>query len=128
MDEHTPTNSLFTLRVLWGAYVAAVFIFNIIARSIVQESSEAAYPLLVQIFIGLSVVELGAVIVMQAKIGNSLPVDTSSIFVTKLLQLALAESVAIYGLVLTFMDGNTQRLIYFSVASIAGLLIAYPRR
>ena len=84
--------------------------------------------MLVQIFIGLSVVELGAVIVMQAKIGNSLPVDTSSIFVTKLLQFALAESVAIYGLVLTFMDGNTQRLIYFSVASIAGLLIAYPRR
>lgn len=128
MDERTSTNNLFTLRLLWGAYVAAVFIFNIIARTIVQESSEATYPLLVQIFIGLTVVELVAVLVIQAKIGNSLPVDTSSIFVPKLLQFALAESVAIYGLVLTFMDGNTQRLIYFSIASIAGLLIAYPRR
>ncbi|OGL86529.1 hypothetical protein A3I40_00345 [Candidatus Uhrbacteria bacterium RIFCSPLOWO2_02_FULL_48_12] len=106
----------------------AVFIFNIIARIVVQKSSEAAYPLLVQILIGLSVVELVAVLVIQAKMGNSLPADTSSIFVPKLLQFALAESVAIYGLVLTFMDGNTQRLIYFSVAAIAGLLIAYPRR
>ena len=121
-------NNLTTLRILWGAYVVAVFIFNIIARVIVQESGEAAYPLLVQIFIGLSVVELIAVLVIQVKIGNSLPADTTSIFVPKLLQFALAESVAIYGLVLTFMDGSTQRLIYFSVAAIAGLLIAYPRR
>src|SRR3989338_7215490 len=64
-------NNLTTLRILWGAYVVAVFIFNIIARVIVQESGEAAYPLLVQIFIVLSVVELIAVLVIQVKIGNS---------------------------------------------------------
>lgn len=128
MDESASVNSLFTLRLLWGAFVAAIFLYNVIARLIPANGDGVTDQLFFKILIGLSAVELVAVLGIQMRLGNSLPADLTTVFVPKLFQFALAEAIAVSGLVIFFLDGNAYRLMIFSAAALVGLLIAYPKR
>ena len=125
---HTSDQARRNLRLLWGAFVAAVLIYNVVVRSLTSQPSGSVEPALLYILTGLSAIMFLAIVGIQFRLGNSLPVDVSSVFVPKLIQFTFAESIAVYGLVLTFLDGNTQRLLVFSGTSLLGLLLAYPRR
>ena len=126
-------------KLLWFAFLGAIFIYNIVAVMISRSSEffekergfvgldSEMLSVLFYILLFLSIIQLAILFKWNSKVEHkpteSLP-ENKKIFTIKY---ALAESMAIYGLTLFLMNGNFNHLILFSGLAVVGMFLSYPK-
>ena len=129
-------------KLLWFAFLGAIFIYSIVAVIVSQtgegfEVGKGFIGLEGEIFYALFYALLFLVIIQLVillkwnskgvhKLMELLPDDKKkNIFMVKYV---LAASMAIYGLMLFLMNGNSSHLILFSALAVVGMLLSYPKK
>ncbi|MEA1936525.1 MAG: hypothetical protein U9N04_00205 [Patescibacteria group bacterium] len=128
-------------KLFWFAFLGAIFIYSIVAVIISQtgEGFEAGkgfiefdgkiFSVLFYAFLSLAIIQLIILSKWNSKVEHKrteiLPENKKSLFMIKY---ALAGAIAIYGLTLFLMNGNSNHLILFSGLAVAGMLLSYPKK
>lgn len=121
-------------KFLWCAFLGAIFIYSVVAV-IISQSGESFVELdsemlsiLFYAFLFLSIVQLSILFKWNSKVEHkpieTLPENKKNLFMIKY---ALADAMAIYGLMLFLLNGNFNYLILFSGLAIVGMLLSYPK-
>lgn len=137
------------LWIIWGAMLASLCIYLIVGHMIVDEIkiegiSPDIFSLLRNILFIVALVELAIIPVIrkfilrtpakisQSSFGQQIPGTANHPALAKyssamIVSLALAESIAIYGLVLLFIGKDFQSLYLFTGISAAAMLVYRPK-
>lgn len=128
-------------KFLWYAFLGAIFIYSI-GAVIISQSGEGfkegqgfvgldseMFLVLFYMFLFLSLIQLAVLSKWNSKVERKsaelLPENKKNLFTIKY---ALAEAMAIYGLMLFLMNGNSSHLILFSALAVVGMLLSYPKK
>lgn len=128
-------------KLLWVAFFGAIFIYSVVAVIISQtgEGFEAgkgfvgldseAFSILFYALLFFAIIQLVVLFKWNSKIEHKqveiLSENKKNLFTIKY---ALADAMAIYGLVLFLMNGNFNYLILFSGLAIVGMFLSYPKK
>lgn len=132
--QPTVQGSARILKILWGSLVASVLIYGILVFMISQ--IWVAVPRNIQslmsnpILMALTVAAMASLVMaflifpaIHAKRRDQSVITMRQRFIV---QWALIESVAIYGLVGTFLTQDPRVFVAFAIAAIAAFLLAFP--
>ncbi|MCH8049747.1 hypothetical protein IH979_03520 [Patescibacteria group bacterium] len=130
MDPKTPQQIRRSKILLWAFNLAAVFAYVLIGRLLIQNrvieplAPQLAMILLI-VFIAVSILGLLVLLRLRAKRHDTTQ-DLKNQMGLYPLELALAESMVVYGLVYAVLTGQMVPLLIFSAVSIISLIIAHP--
>ena len=132
------TNPLLVARIVWGALLAAVLTYAVVLQILLLNRATAAGPQLVgtlrTVFIAVALVQTAAIWFLHRRYlapalerapGSTAATDPQRTFTLLVVCWALAEAIAIYGLVLG-MIGRQQEPLFF-VWGLAVLVLCRPR-
>ncbi len=124
--------------IVWGAILMSVFVYLAVAYLTKKEAIVEIDPMVRWVVIAVALLDaIASLAVFPAMMSpsklrkrlqqeNRIQNIKGLYFTTLILRLALAESVAIFGLVLSMMSGDFNELLPFASASIVLLVLAYP--
>ena len=128
-------------KLFWYAFFGAIFIYSIVAVIIAQtgegfeegkgfvELEGEIFSMLFYILLFISVIQLAILFKWNSKMEHK---ATEVLFENKknlfMIKYALAEAMAVYGLVLFLTNGNFNYLILFSGLAVIGMFLSYPRK
>ena len=122
-------------KFLWVAFLGAIFMYSVVAIIISQtgegfvELDSEMLAVLFYAFLFLSIIQLFILFRWSSKVEHkpieTLPENKKNLFMIKY---ALAEAMAIYGVVLFLMNGNSSHLLLFSGLAVVGMLLSYPKK
>lgn len=128
----TPTN-----RILWWSLMASLLVYVVVAH-VASPAAEPDAPILV-IAIALSVVAFGTGLatllvrrialagpIARGELDPGTPEGQTRAFTIFILNLALSESIGIYGLVLAFLSGEAAWSIPFAAAALVLIVVHRP--
>jgi hypothetical protein len=120
-------------KIIWGAMFVNLGVYYVILQTIVNagsgenpEAQRLLFPLAI-----ISVMSLSAAFYIPLQLGR-FGVKVQSLnplqkyFVPFIVRMALNETVAIYGVVLSFMSRDTHYYLYFAVPSSLVFLMSFP--
>jgi F0F1-type ATP synthase membrane subunit c/vacuolar-type H+-ATPase subunit K len=132
------TNPLPVARIVWGALVAAVLTYAVVLQVLLRNPATAADPQLVgtlrTVCIAIAVLQSAAIWLLHRRYlvpalerapGSSVARDPQRTFTFLVVCWALAETIALYGLVVG-MIGRQQEPLFF-VWALAVLVLCRPR-
>jgi hypothetical protein len=131
-------NRLFTMKIIWGALLASIFIYGIVAWMKAQNApvpGESPKEILFAVSCAAVTCALAAFIVPKlifknSPAGKNPPAQfmdmLASIFPALIIRLALTESVAICGFILTFQSGKIEYFLLFAAPAVLMYLISFP--
>ena len=123
-----------TQKVLWFAFVGAIVIYNLIAFAIHASGTvfeiDFAVPRI--FFYGMLFLAFGDLVViyrLSAPLRESaLPITPQKQQALFVISLALAEAIAILGLVFFFLGGEINIMWLLSALSLIGMALAFPKK
>jgi hypothetical protein len=116
-----------TPRILWAALFASTLIYIVVLELVTLEASEA-WEMLLYPFAFVAAMSAAASAAAPRMIRNRASAGTrQGLYLSALiLSMALAESVAVFGLVLGLLGGPSTAVLPFFVASWILMLIQFP--
>ena len=129
-------------KLFWYAYLGAIFIYSVVAVMILNsgegfeegkgfiELDAGVFSTLFYVLLFVSMVQFAILLKWDSKgvykLMELLPDDKKkNIFMVKY---TLAAAMAIYGLMLFLMNGNSSHLLLFSGLAVVGMLLSYPKK
>jgi hypothetical protein len=127
-----------TARIVWTSMLAALPLYAVVLLVLVSDpgpASTANVVLLRSVFLVLSLAVAGVIVFFRRRLpspsadpARSPAVDPAANLTAYVVGWALAESIALYGLVLAFLSRDAGEAVPFFVASALLLLWQRPRR
>lgn len=129
--QPSPEAQFRMLRILHAALTASIFLYGLIVYLVVvkgpaQESPEQAQLILVALAAGA--VSVTAMIPFLRKQLLAKAKNAQSLFVVSILSWALSESIAVFGLVASFVTRWTWPFFVFALVALINIMIYRPRR
>lgn len=127
-------------KILWSMFFIAIFVYNIVAVFVSYDEKfgengfigmeSGLYSMLFYALIIISIVNFIVIFKLKAKMDIKSPVRQSSGKEVNyaVVRIALAESMAIFGLVLFLINGDFNHLLLFTALAVFGMFIVYPRK
>jgi hypothetical protein len=143
--SNQPQGSFTTLTIIWAAITGSVVMFGIIGFIIAGNGTatfQGNLKILIVMFATVSLIEIGiakfmyklhvrAAVKMAKEAGKSWPlsdVEISGYMITPfIIKMALYESVAVYGLVLTYLSSDIKYFVPFAIAALGMMITERPQ-
>ncbi len=136
--QQTPPDELATfsrfVKTLWFALFASVCLYWPMLKLLPMNAAAAPTPAVLQALTLAAAGSSAAVLILRfnriSAVLSRLPLEPAALAQLRTLYIlcyVLAESVALYGLVLYFLGAPREQAAYFFIGSVALFLLCYPR-